>query len=47
MFDLRPLRDILHLIPQGRHLPLQQHLIYWADSYDAIISYKNITPLRR
>jgi hypothetical protein len=45
VFDLRPLRDILHRIPQEKRSPLQQRLVYWADSYDAIICYKNVTPL--
>lgn len=45
VFDLRTLRDILHRIPQEKRSPLQQRLIYWADSYDAIICYKNVTPL--
>lgn len=36
---------ILHRIPQEKRSPLQQRLVYWADSYDAIICYKNVTPL--
>ena len=47
VFDLRPLRDILHRIPQEKRSPLQQRLVYWADSYDAIICYKNVTPLQQ
>jgi len=44
VFDLRPLRDILHRIPQEKRSPLQQRLVYWSDSYDAILCYKNVTP---
>jgi len=44
VFDLRPLRTILHRIPEERRSPLEQRLVYWADSYDAIICYKNVTP---
>jgi hypothetical protein len=45
VFDLRPLRTILHQIGAENRSPLQQRLIYWADSYDAVICYKNVTPL--
>jgi hypothetical protein len=47
VFDLRPLREIVHRIPQEKCSPLQQRLVYWADSYDAIICYKNVTPLQQ
>lgn len=47
VFDSRPVRKILHRIPQESRSPLQQRLVYWADSYDAIICYKNITPLQQ
>jgi hypothetical protein len=44
VFDLRPLRPLLHGIPEEKRTALQKRLIYWADSYDAIICYKNVTP---
>ncbi|UWZ82947.1 hypothetical protein [Occallatibacter riparius] len=45
VFDLRPLRPFLHAIPQEKRTPLESTLIYWSDAYDAIICYKNVTPL--
>lgn len=45
VFDLRPLREILHRIPAENRTPRLQRLVYWADSYDAILCYKNVTPL--
>jgi hypothetical protein len=44
VFDLRPLRPLLHRIPAEKRSPLQQNLIYWADSYDALICYQTVTP---
>lgn len=44
VFDLRPLRALLHQIPQEQRSALQANLIYWADSYDALICYKTVTP---
>ena len=46
VFDLRPLRPLLHAIPADKRTPLEINLIYWADSYDALICYKNVTPLK-
>ena len=46
VFDLRPLRPLLHAIPQEKRSALQTNLIYWADSYDALICYKYVTPLK-
>lgn len=46
VFDLRPLRALLHRIPKEKRSALQTNLIYWADSYDALICYKTVTPLR-
>jgi hypothetical protein len=43
--DLRPLRPMLHRIPQEKRSALQRNLIYWVDSYDALICYKTVTPL--
>lgn len=45
VFDLRPLRGTLHRIPEEHRSAVQQRLLYWADSYDAIICYKSVTPL--
>ena len=45
VFDLRPLREILHRVPAEKRTPRLQRLVYWADSYDAILCYKNVTPL--
>lgn len=46
VFDLRPLRAPLHQIPEGKLSRTEVSLIYWADSYDAIICYRQVTPLR-
>jgi len=45
LYDLRPLRALLHRIPAEKRSPMQANLMYWADSYDALICYKNVTPL--
>ena len=45
VFDLRPLRQVVHRIPEENRSPVERRLIYWADSYDAIICYKAVTPL--
>ncbi len=39
VFDLRPLRQTLHRIPTKSRSAVQASLVYWADSYDAIICY--------
>ncbi len=46
LYDLRPLRELLHRIPHEKRSALQTNLIYWTDSYDALICYKTITPLK-
>ena len=46
VFDLRPLRSILHQTPDKDRSAVQKSLIYWADSYDAIICYREVTPLK-
>ena len=46
VFDLRRLRSILHQIPERDGSSVQKSLIYWADSYDAIICYREVTPLK-
>jgi hypothetical protein len=45
VFDLRALRMKLHRIPQEKRSALETNLTYWADSYDALICYKTVTPL--
>jgi hypothetical protein len=47
VFDLRPLRPVLHRTPPENRSALKERLVYWADSYDAILCYKNVTPLPR
>ncbi|MFZ0806717.1 MAG: hypothetical protein WAN03_11065, partial [Candidatus Sulfotelmatobacter sp.] len=44
IFDLRPLRPLLHRIPEEKRSALEANLIYWADAYDALICYKTVTP---
>jgi hypothetical protein len=46
VFDLRPLRPLLHAIPAEKRTALDSNLIYWSDAYDALICYKNVTPLK-
>jgi hypothetical protein len=45
IFDLRALRPLLHAVPQSERTPLQSNLVYWADSYDALICYRTVSPL--
>ncbi len=45
IYDLRPIRQSLHQIPQEKRSALERNLIYWADSYDALICYKTVTPI--
>lgn len=44
VFDLRPLRPMLHAIPASKRSALENRLFYWSNSYDAIICYKHVTP---
>jgi len=44
LFDLRPIRRLVHRIPQEKRSALQKNVTYWADSYDALICYKTVTP---
>ena len=46
VFDLRTVRALLHQIPRGKRSALENNLVYWADSYDALICYKTVTPLK-
>jgi hypothetical protein len=45
LFDLRPIREVLHQIPDAKRSLAEASLVYWADSYDAIICYREVTPL--
>jgi len=45
IFDLRPLRIQLHNIASENRTELDKRLLYWADSYDAIIFYKKVEPV--
>ncbi len=45
LFDLRDLRPILHAIPSEKRTPLETNLTYWADSYDFLLCYPNVSPL--
>ena len=45
VFDLRPLRQPLHRIPESKRSPAESSLVYWADSYDAILLYREVTPI--
>jgi hypothetical protein len=44
VFDLRAVRQALHRIDESRRSSRESSLIYWADSYDAIIYYRTLTP---
>lgn len=45
VFDMRPLREPLRNIPPAARTPAQNSLLYWADSYDAVVCYREVTPL--
>jgi hypothetical protein len=45
IFDLRQLRIQLHNIAFEQRNELDKRLLFWADSYDAIICYKKVEPL--
>jgi hypothetical protein len=44
VFDLRPIRRALHQIPFEKLSARDAGLIFWADSYDAIVSFREVTP---
>ena len=44
VFDLRPIRRALHQIPIQKLSARDAGLLFWADSYDAIVSYREVTP---
>jgi len=45
VFDFRPLRQALHRLPETKRSAVEASLVYWADSYDAMIFYREVTPL--
>ena len=45
LFDLRPLRSVLHSIPSDKRSPLESDLVYWSDSYDFLLCYPVVSPL--
>ena len=46
LFDLRPIRQALHRIPENQRSQVEASLVYWADSYDTILCYREVTPLQ-
>ena len=44
VFDLRPIRRALHQIALDKLSPRESGLLYWADAYDAIVCYREVTP---
>jgi hypothetical protein len=47
LFDLRPIRRALHQIAPTQLSPSAAGLLFWADSYDAIVCYREVTPVDR
>ena len=47
LFDLRPIRRALHQIPLGKLSASDAGLLFWADTYDAIVCYREVTPADR
>lgn len=45
VFDMRPFRPLLHRIDPAKRTAVQRNLTEWADGYDALICYRNVTPL--
>ena len=44
VFDLRPIRRALHQIAPDKLSTSESGLLYWADSYDAMVCYREVTP---
>ena len=44
VFDLRPVRRALHQIPAATLSTADSSLLYWADSYDAAVCYREVHP---
>ncbi len=47
VFDLRPIRRALHQIEREKLSASDSGVLYWADSYDAIVCYREVTPADR
>ena len=47
VFDLRPIRRALHQIAPEKLSASDSGLLYWADAYDAIVCYREVTPADR
>jgi hypothetical protein len=47
LYDLRPLRRALHQIAPEKLSASDSGLLYWADAYDAIVCYREVTPADR
>jgi hypothetical protein len=45
VFDMRALRVPLRAIAPGARTAAQAGLLYWADAYDAVICYREVTPM--
>ena len=46
VFDMMPLRESLRRLPLATRTSLQESLLYWADSYDVVVCYREVTPAR-
>jgi erythromycin esterase-like protein len=44
VFDLRPIRRALHQIPLDKLSARDSGVLFWADAYDAIVCYREVTP---
>ena len=45
VFDMRPLRSLLRRTPVDRLSARDASLLYSADAYDAIVCYREVTPM--
>jgi hypothetical protein len=45
VFDMRPVREALHTMALDSLSATDANLMYWADSYDAIVAYQRVTPI--
>jgi hypothetical protein len=46
VFDLRPLRSMIRRSPVDKLSARDASLLYTADSYDAVVSYRQVTPMK-
>jgi hypothetical protein len=44
VFDLRPIRRALHQIALDTLSATDSGLLHWADAYDAMVCYREVTP---